>query len=202
MLCSRRSRGMFGFRSRCGSACGCWLQQIADPSTGWLWTFYGKASTGGMERPPNNPQPPENSMAKWTWITHRLPTADDADGNGNVVIPCPPGITSAVQGAYKWKHFSALSAAGEPWFPAPSSLTLKGANWPDTEPVPAPEHADPVEQALQECYRAEAALIKARNKLVLAQAKAIAVPPYPPQSGAIQPPMFPGQPVPEGLFSH
>jgi hypothetical protein len=175
MPSSRRSRGMFGFRSRCGSACGCWLQQIVDPLTGWWWTFYGKGSTGGMERPPNNPQPPENPMAEW--ITHRLPTADDANANGDVTTPCPPGVTSAIQGVYRCKHFSSL-LAGEPWFPAFTSLTLKGANWLGTEPAPAPEHADPMEQARLERYQAKTKLIEARSRLLLAQARAIVFSPH------------------------
>jgi hypothetical protein len=197
MPCSRRSRGMFGFRSRCGSACGCTLQQIVDPSTGWLWTFYGKASTGGMERPTNNPQPPEDPMAQW--ITDRLPTVADADEDGDVTIPCPPGITSTrcIQHAYKYVCFARV-LAGQPWYPALSSLARKSANQPVADPAPAPEEADPVEQAAMERYRAETALIQARTTMILAKAKAIAFPPYPPQSGAIQPPMVPGQPVPEG----
>jgi hypothetical protein len=146
------------------------------------------------------------------WITHRLPTEADIDSENEVLVPWKHGCTpdSCYQRFqdYRWV------VPGQPWWPgnakarkdAAAEQEAAAAAHPapaaEPTPAPAPESTDPMEQALQECYRAEAALIKARNKLVLAQAKAIAVPPYPPQSGAIQPPMFPGQPVPEGLFSH
>lgn len=137
------------------------------------------------------------------WITDRLPTADDADSEGDVTVPCPPYLQNGM-GAYPFfKHYSLISI-GRPWCPSNRGSRV----WPAVQntaaapgnPAPVPELADPREQAQLDRYRAETALIEARTTLVLAQAKAIAFPPHPPQSGAIQPPVFPGQPVPDGVL--
>jgi hypothetical protein len=131
------------------------------------------------------------------WITDRLPTLEDADRNGDVQVPHLPRQNPSYAIAGRWTHFS-LIVPGQPWWSPRVPIAIS----PLPTSKPAPEHADPMEQAQLERYRAVTKLIEARTTLVLAQAKAIAFPSYPPQSGAIQPPMMPGQPVPEGLFSH
>ena len=146
------------------------------------------------------------------WITHRLPTEADVDGDNDVLIPWKYGCTP--ESDYQsWQYYRWV-VPGQPWWPgnakaredAAAEQEAAAAAHPapaaEPTPAPAPEYTEPMAQARLERYRAKTKLIEARTTLVLAKAKSIAFPPYPPQSGAIQPPMMPGQPVPEGLFSH
>jgi hypothetical protein len=125
------------------------------------------------------------------WITDRLPTANDADEDGDVEIPChckceTPGLESRLT---NWIHFSQVPP-NQAWWSKKAALKAATLEISEAEqeasanPAPAPEHADPVEQAQLDRYRAKTALIEARTTLVLAQAKAIAFPsesPHPDQ---------------------
>jgi len=127
------------------------------------------------------------------WITDRLPTLEDADFDGDVEIPTPPNKPGDhCQGLKRYIHFS-LVRPGLAWRPpiyvGEGSVVLNES--------PPPNDSDPMEQARLDRYRAKTALIEARTRLLLAQAKAIA---FPPQPGPFQPPMMPGQPMPDAVL--
>ena len=147
-----------------------------------------------MDSHPNSPQPPEDSMAQW--ITDRLPTLEDADSDGCVQIPTPPNKPGDYrQGLGRYIHFSLVPlglAWRSPIYVGEESVVLKES--------PPPDHSDSMEQARLDRYRAKTALIEARTTLLLAQAKAIVFPPHPPQPGPFQPPMMPGQPMPDAVL--
>ena len=134
------------------------------------------------------------------WITDRLPTLEDADSDGDVQIPARPNKPSDhrhVLGRYI--HFS-LVVPGLPWRSPICVVEVISASSDACAVLnesPPPDHSDPMEQARLDRYRAKTALIEARTTLLLAQAKAIA---FPPQPGPFQPPMMPGQPMPDGVL--
>ncbi len=78
------------------------------------------------------------------WITHRRPTEADADDEGDVTVPCPPGTTSTIQGVYRYEHFSVV-LAGQPWWPAnvpaqeAAKAEQKAAAATTTNPEPTPD---------------------------------------------------------------
>jgi hypothetical protein len=162
-----------------------------------------RKSTGVMDSHPNSPQPPEDSMTQW--ITDRLPTLEDADSDGYVQIPTPPnklGDHRQGLGRYIRRHFS-LVPLGLAWrspISVAEVISASSAACAVLNESPPPNHSDPMEQARLDRYRAKTALIEARTTLLLAQAKAIAFPPHPPQPPPFQPPMMPGQPVPDGVI--
>lgn len=130
------------------------------------------------------------------WITDRLPTLEDADFDGDVEIPTPPNKPGDhCQGLKRYIHFS-LVRPGLAWRPpiyvGEGSVVLNES--------PPPNDSDPMEQARLDRYRAKTALIEARTTLLLAKAKAIVFPPHPPQPVPFQPPMMPGQPMPDAVL--
>jgi hypothetical protein len=71
------------------------------------------------------------------WITDRLPTEADADGEGEVRIPAIPG--SRPNKRYELQHYS-LVVANQPWWShwADKRVAAAAAQAPSEPPAPAP----------------------------------------------------------------
>lgn len=67
------------------------------------------------------------------WITDRLPTAADADRDGDVKIPCRPGDQPDDDSTF-WVHYS-LIFPGQPWW---SAMASQATPAPAEPPAPTP----------------------------------------------------------------
>jgi hypothetical protein len=68
------------------------------------------------------------------WITHRLPTAADADHEGDVWLPEVPKAHPGYCSENSWQHWS-LVVPGQPWW---SEKAAANPTPPATSPAPAP----------------------------------------------------------------
>jgi hypothetical protein len=68
------------------------------------------------------------------WITHRLPTAADADFDGDVWLPEVPKALPGDCSENSWQHWS-IVVPGQPWW---SEEAAANPAPPATSPAPAP----------------------------------------------------------------
>ncbi len=67
------------------------------------------------------------------WITDRLPTAADADGDGDVRVPAHPGLKpDDPLRCPSWQHYS-LIVPGQPWWSPKAAAAVTSA------PPPTPD---------------------------------------------------------------
>ena len=102
---------------------------------------------------------PRPDWAAMGWITNRLPTCEDADGDGDVWMP--RGICEPTSGRNTFVNYRAVVAVGQPWYsryprisqPAPVfSKVMQSCGFSQTNPTePAPITA---RQAVQIAFAA------------------------------------------------
>jgi hypothetical protein len=110
-----------------------------------------------MNETDNAPRPDWAAMG---WITDRLPTRKDADGDGDVRLPIRPGICDPRKDFF-FANYRTVVAVGQPWYsryprigqPAPvSSKVMQSCGFSQANPTePAPIAA---RQAVQIAFAA------------------------------------------------